>query len=387
MSFRPPPLPLRVPSSSRRRGIVILVVGVLAVVLAYALVPQAGALRAIIPLLSHVRPAFFGLAMLCQMGVYGCVALILRSGLGAVTTPQTESEGMPGAKTLLSAAAAFLWANRALPGPAVAGLATLIFVLGRDREKPVSAAAAQAAAAVFYVADYVGFIALGLLTVLGCLLLSRYPGQNSPTTALPILPAALAAGLIFLGIVGVFFVLRSPIGVRRVAERLAFWAMTLLRRPEPTRTTKAAGQAIDQFFLRWQAVTAQPGALTAACGVALVMHLLEATTFVGAVWAFGGPPNTAAGLRAVVGASAGYVAGNLAAIVSFLPAGLGFFEGAMGTTLHLVGGIAIPTAATATLVYRFFSVWLPLPAVLGTARQAITAASRGRNSTEAETLL
>ncbi len=87
-------------------------------------------------------------------------------------------------------------------------------------------------------------------------------------------------------------------------------------------------------------------------------------------------PGVAAVATLAVAAGAAYVAGNLAAIVSFLPAGLGAFEVAMGATLHLVGDVPLPEAALATLAYRLLSVWLPLPFILQTARQAVGSAAR-----------
>ena len=78
----------------------------------------------------------------------------------------------------------------------------------------------------------------------------------------------------------------------------------------------------------------------------------------------------------LIASGAAYVAGNLAAIVSFLPAGLGAFEVAMAATLHLVGDVPLPQATLATLAYRLLSVWLPLPFILQTARHALRSAAQ-----------
>ena len=47
----------------------------------------------------------------------------------------------------------------------------------------------------------------------------------------------------------------------------------------------------------------------------------------------------------------------------------------MAATLHLVGNVPLPQAALATLAYRLLSVWLPLPFILQTARQALRSAA------------
>jgi uncharacterized membrane protein YbhN (UPF0104 family) len=55
--------------------------------------------------------------------------------------------------------------------------------------------------------------------------------------------------------------------------------------------------------------------------------------------------------------------------VSFLPGGVGFFEGAMAAALNHLGHASLGAALAATLLYRFLALWLPLPIVLGLVRE------------------
>lgn len=326
------------------QGKVILGVLLLAGLVA-ALAPSVGEVAQVGPMWARLRPVWLLAAVGCQGLVYVCLAGILRAGLG----PTGHRLPLP---FLVSVSFVFLFANRALPGPAVAGLATLVFLLGRRR---VPAAAAQAGAAAFYVADYISFFAFALLA-LGLLLRTTrlaalHPALLGTALAVIILVALMAFGL-----------LRSPVTLRRAAVRSAGWIGR--RRPDPRAFGEEAGASVDAFFARWQEITARRRTLAAACGWGLAMHGAEALTLVCCARAFG--------VRLPFGlAAAGYVTGNLAAIVSFLPGGVGFYEGAMVTTWHTAGRVPLGAALAVTLLYRLLSVWLPLPFALRAVRQAL----------------
>ncbi|MDQ2686949.1 MAG: flippase-like domain-containing protein [Armatimonadota bacterium] len=316
---------------------------------ALVLAPNVGEFSKIAPVLTRLRMGWCVGCVLCQGLVYLCLAGMLRAGLG--TAPRVSWAFLTGVSVV------FLFANRALPGPALAGLMTLVFLLGR---RGVSAASAQAAATVFYLADYVSFFALALLS-LGLILRTSQVADLHPA----LLGAAL--GVILIVATGAWALLRSPRAVRVLVMRGALiWGR---RRPDPQALADAAAAAADAFFDRWRLLTARPGSLTWACVWGLGMHLAETLTLVCAARAFGVglPPGLAA---------AGYVTGNLAAIVSFLPGGVGFYEGAMVTTWHSIGGVPVAAGLAVTLLYRLLSVWLPLPFVLGTVRQALASGSR-----------
>lgn len=322
-----------------------IIVGVLVLAaLALALAPSLGEAAKLGPMLARLRAGWCLGAVLCQGLAYLCLAGMLRSGLG----PAGARASWP---FLVGTGVVFLFANRALPGPAVAGLATLVFLLGR---RGVSAASAQAAAAVFYLADYVSFSALALLS-LGLLLRAGRLGGLHPA----LLGAALA--VIVIAAVGAFALLRSPRAVRALAVRVT---LLLERRPDREARADSAGDSVDAFFARWREVASPPRLVAAACGWGLGMHGAETLTLVCAARALG--TDLPFGV-----AAAGYVTANLAAIVSFLPGGVGFYEGAMVTTWRAAGSVPAAAALAVTLLYRLLSVWLPLPFALGTVRRAL----------------
>lgn len=321
----------------------------------FALRPLLREAAGALPLLTRVRPGALTDAVLFQMLVYGCVAAILRVGLRASRgTAGGERETVPGCFALARAGAVFLWVNRAVPGPAVSGLAALTMLLGRGGG--VEAPRAQAAAATFYLADYAAFVVLALVALV-------LLGAGKDWGTIHPIPLGAALTLIVSGTALAVFALRRTPRVARIIAGAARRAACLLRHPHPA----VWGEAVTGFAERWRAVSARPGPVCAATAWGLVMHGAEVATLAAACRAFGA--NAPAGALA-----AGYVAANLAAIVSMLPGGAGLFEGALVGALHARGGVALAPALAATLLYRLLSVWLPVPFGLS----ALRAAAAGR---------
>ena len=294
--------------------------------------------------LGHVDVRWVVAAISCQVGVYICVAAILKIGLG-------ESGHKVAGPYLLYGSFAFLFANRALPGPAIAGLATLTYLL---RRKGVDAAAAQAAAATFYLADYISFFVLGL---------------GAMFVIAPALPLAMirvlevAGTIVVLGLSAVALASRSLQSKHRVALRRVYARLELRsEHPRFKRALKLAASGMRAFSERWKTITGNPRSLVYACGAGLAMHGFECFTLVCAGRAFGAriPFAPAAGA---------YVAANLAAIVSFLPGGVGFFEASMVTVLKLGAGLSMPVSLAIAALYRILSIWAPAPAIAGLLRE------------------
>ena len=342
-----------------RAGVLLLVIVLFGFVLLFVLKPWVGDAFGMAANLRKMRIGWIIGALVCQGAMYAAVGGVLQSGLDAAAPDTPRLPPLP----LVGTAAAFLWTNRALPGPAVAGLATLMFLLGR---RGISPGAAQAAAATFYLSDYISFTGLSVVLLLTLALGGRLGGLH---------PAVLgfAMALVLASLFATVLLLRSPVLVSRVAEQAVGSLARVLRRTDGADLVRRVRGLIDGFYDRWQTISAHPTALGSACAWSLLMHGFEIATVFCAVRAF--LPSAAAGALAVA-AGTGYVAGNLAAIVSFLPAGIGFFEGAMGASLHFIGGIPVGPAALATVLYRLLSVWLPLPFVLGTARHAVAAGAK-----------
>jgi len=317
--------------------------------LAAALAPGAEEARRLLPRLRlDAAPLWILPAAACQWAVYAMIALLLNAPL------RRAGHRLPRVFLLLLGAI-FLLANRALPGPAIAGLAILSY---RLRSRGIPSETAQATAAVFYAADYASFALLGTVAAAWLLVAGRLSTLNPGLLA-------LAVGIIGMGAVLAFVALRRREWSASIAGTLARALARLRRRgSEPWEATARA--RVAAFYTQWDEMTAHPGVMRAAIAAALGMHLFE----VGTLWCccrtFGGtvPP---------VAAAAGYVAGNLGAILSFLPGGAVLFEGGMIAALHGLAGMALPAALAATLLYRLLSLYLPLPLVLPVLRQALQA--------------
>lgn len=318
----------------------------LLIVIAWTLRPGAQDAARTLPLLRHVRADWLAGALLCQLGVYAALANVLAAPLRAFDKRVPFGD-------LWFASVVFLLANRALPGPAVAGLASLTVVLGR---RGVASAQAQAVAATFYAADYVSFFALAALA-LGGLTRGGHLAALHPSRL------AWAGGLVAAAALAAVVLLRAPSTTARLAAGAAHRLGRLTRRADPDTWATRAQEAVTGFFARWQAIAARPATLASACVWAGLMHVFEAATLVCIARAFHCTlaPSVAA---------AGYVAANLAAIVSFLPGGAGLYEGVMLAAFHALAGLPLPAALAVVLTYRLLSFWLPIPLALGALRSA-----------------
>jgi uncharacterized protein (TIRG00374 family) len=299
-----------------------------------------GQLRDAASLHRHWHVEWIAVAIFAQLIVYMCIAGMFKLSLNRQFKSISPS-------FLMYAAFAFLFANRSLPGPAVAGVATLVYLL---RGKSVPSMDAQAAAAAFYFADYAGFFTL--IAAVSVPLLGEQPNHSVRliylTGLIIIVFAALLAIALFARprpIVG--FAAKIAGAVRRIVfPRRAGndWANT-------------AEISILQLHGKIMSAMQSPSRLAGYYVLSLVMHASEvATVMCGA---------RAAGIILYAPAAAvSYVAGNLASIISVLPGAIGFYEAGMIGTLHVSGNLSIGDAAVCAMAYRVLSFWAPLPVVV-----------------------
>ena len=309
--------------------------------------PSLRAAFSVVPLLKHPRWPWFFAALVCQMLMYLCVAEILAQSLAAFRKPVSL-------KSLYLPAVVFLFANRAVPGPAIAGLASLVYLLGRRTIPPTDA---QVTAGCFYLADYVSFS--GVIVFAGIFVIA----SNSEKTG-SAWPYLLACGIIFLlGIVTII--------AYGHAETLIKGCVGVIRRLETMARPKSGGAfsitvngLLGDLYHQSQALIRDPAVLASLVGTGLLMHTLETLTLICAARGFDA--------RLSFGAAASsYAAGNLAAIVSFLPGGVGLYEGAMVSVLHTLGHVSLPVAGATTIVYRLLSLAFPFPFALNVIRHAL----------------
>jgi hypothetical protein len=105
---------------------------------------------------------------------------------------------------------------------------------------------------------------------------------------------------------------------------------------------------------RNELVAAMGGRWWQAVGFAAANWILDYLVLVAALRAIGAEPRLSLVLLA-------YGAASVLSMIPLTPGGLGFVEAGLAATLA-VSGIAAGDALLATLAYRLFSFWLPIPA-------------------------
>jgi len=301
-------------------------------ILVAALLPGIHQSRGLLPSLAHCRWEWIAAAALCQVGVYFTIAGVFGVSIAAL------GKRLP-ASTLLLTSMAFLFTTKAF---AVAGLATLVLLLAR---RGVGADIAQAAAGTFYLADYAGFIVL----TLGVYFAGGATDGSTRTLLISFV-------LLIVGVAIILAILAAPKPVTRVVDRVALGGARVLKHSDPDHIADKARSVTESFYARWSELARRRKVIALTTVLALAMHLCETGTVVCCGRAFSAPIG-------IGPAAAGYVAGNLAALVSFLPGGTGFFEGAMAAAIEHLGRVPLSVALAATLAYRALALWLPLPLV------------------------
>jgi hypothetical protein len=201
--------------------------------------------------------------------------------------------------------------------------------------------------------------ALAAVSVLSTMVLFSFPGVAVVLAALSapiprgLLPVALAGTVLFLVMLGGAVVLvrydRPLRWIGWAVERLTVWASQRLG-----REWKASA---DGFVARRDEVIEALGARWwKAITMAVLNWLLDYLALVVALLAVGARPRASLVLLAF-GAAA------VLGMIPITPGGLGFVEVGL-TGILTVSGVAADAAALATLAYRLFQFWLPIPAGL-----------------------
>jgi uncharacterized protein (TIRG00374 family) len=229
--------------------------------------------------------------------------------------------------------------SRALPGGAATGATTMFQMLasaGFDRATTSTALTA------------VGLLSTGTLLVL-------------PVLALPALffgiavRSELVRGAIFGGVLGIFVLTGASILLisDRVVEAVGQavdWVVAFVRRGHEAEHRFAHRLVESRDFVR----DALAESWTRAVPAALGNQLFDFGALYVSLLAVGSHADPILVLLA-------YVAGSVLAMVPITPGGLGFVEAGLTGVLTLAG-VSPDHAVLATLLYRLFSYWLPLPA-------------------------
>jgi uncharacterized protein (TIRG00374 family) len=328
----PPPQDLRPvpdsPAEPRRLSRATWVMGVLLLIALVFVVAHLGEEQRFAALLRDARPRWLLAAVLLQLGTYVCAAAVWSRAIAI--HGRHRSVG-----SLIPLGLARLFIDQAMPSAGVSG--TLIVIRGIAR-RGVRHEVAVAAFLVGLVSFYLAYgVALAMsLTVLWLL------GHLSR---------------VFLWLTSGFLAvaLLVPLSVLWLrshgARRLPGW---LLRSPPVAALLRVLGGTSVSGLRR-------PGLLLETTGLQLCIFALDAATL--------GVALLAVGATAPAGALfASFVMASLVATLTVVPGGIGTFDTTCVAMLR-VTGVPIEAALAATLLFRGFSLFLPLLPGLWLARR------------------
>ena len=165
------------------------------------------------------------------------------------------------------------------------------------------------------------------------------------------LPVAVAGTLLFFAMFTatvVFVRYDAPLhAMGRIVETMVRWSTQRLGRDwtfTETGLVESRDMVVAALGERWQR----------ALGFAVLNWLLDYATLVVALFAIGAQPRVSLVLLAFAGAA-------VLGMIPITPGGLGFVEAGLVGMLT-IAGIPASDALLATLAYRLFQFWLPIPA-------------------------
>jgi len=277
-------------------------------------------------LVLHARPAWLLVAILLQVGTYVTEARIWQRVLyrASISKPLRSYIGLALAK---------LFMDQAIPSVGLSG--TLLVIRALDRRE-VSRSASMAAVVIDLVSYYTAYIlALGVALVIVWVL--------GDLTLLMALPACIFAPLAAAVPITLLWASRGG--------TLPGW---LERLPLIRPALRALGEATP-------AVSHDIWLITRCTGLQLAILALDAGTLWTMLCALGLEVNPAP-------VFASFMLSTLARTLGVVPGGLGVFEGVSVATLKLIG-VPVATGLAATLLFRFFTFWLPMAPGLILARR------------------
>lgn len=276
-------------------------------------------LKEFLALAKSAKPFWLVAMALTEVGTYFCTALMYRSMLKSLNLPVSF-------KRLMTLSVQKLAVDQFIPTAGVGGSALVVHGLKR------AGATRQAAIGMVITGLAAWYLAGDIAGIFGL-----WQVRNIPLA----LPGALTVFGIYFA-VSIFIIYVTLHGVRTKI-------FAKIKRLLP-------GKTLDTFFAE-MAQTHDLG-LTAKFGLSKIVLfqigiiLFDAATFAFACLALG----QAVPFAFVVAA---YALANMAAAITVLPGGIGIFEGGAVAILSFLG-MPPAIALAATILYRGFSVWLPL---------------------------
>lgn len=297
----------------------------------YGLAPQIVSVWAELPQLVGVTWWWFPALFLLEAASLACLWWLIRIALPNVSWFVASTAQMSGNAV-----------SKTVPGGAPMGAALQYRMLGVAGIDPGPAATALGATGLLS-----AWVLFGLPFV--ALLLSLV-GSPVPEGMVPVAVAGAAIFLIMFGI-GIAIVKSDGIVdvIGRPVERANRWIMAKLGREGGITVVSLHEQRAE--MMRTLGGNFR-NALTAAIG----NWVLDYLVLVAALIAVGAEPRLSLVLLA-------YAVAAVLAMIPITPGGLGFVEAGL-TAMLALAGISSSDALLATLAYRLYSYWLPLPAGL-----------------------
>lgn len=294
----------------------------------YVLGPSLAATFSSWPHLESVYPAWFGAMAVAQVASTACLIWVQALGM--------RTHAWFAAVTAELAGGAL---SRCVPGGTALAAAVQYTMLTRAGVPAASVASGLTAASLLTLATVLALPIVSLPVILA---------------GVPIPEGLAEAGWIGLGVFGLILlaawaVLRSDRPLT-VAGRVV---QVLVNRVRRRRRTPMADPS-DRLIAERDAVKTVLGEHTAEAIVASVGRwLFDYLTLLAALTAVGANPSPVLVLLA-------FVAAQMLDTISITPGGIGLVEAGLTGTLALAG-VGAADALTATLAYRLFSYWLPMP--------------------------
>jgi hypothetical protein len=294
----------------------------------YLVLPGLLALFGDLPLLRHLGWDWFVLIFVLECASFASLWQLQRALLGADGTLAIACSQLAGNAM-----------SHVVPGGAAAGGLTQRRMLVRAGFDPTTVTTALTAA---------GLVALSTLFALPILSLPAvFAGQ---VIVPPLVRGALVGTALFIVLAGVGTVFFT---IDRVVAAIARFVGRVIQRLRPKRAITPDAFVTRLFDARETVRDALTGSWKRAIPAAIGNQLFDVLALQVALLAVGSHEHFSTTLLAYV------TAGGLG-LLPFTPGGLGFVEAGLAGMLTL-GGVDPGDAALATLLYRVFSFWLPMP--------------------------
>jgi hypothetical protein len=294
--------------------------------------------RELARLLRRAEPAWLLGAIVLQVLTYACAAAVWQRALA-------YGGGGPSLRRLLPLGLAKLFTDQALPSVGMSG--TLLVVRGLQR-RGVSRTASIAAMLTGLVAFYLGY----LIAIIAAVAILWRHGEIHLLIVVPVaLVGALAAG--------------TPLALFALRQRALRHPPRWLARWPGARDVAAALREAPAGSLFAPRLLAETTALQ------LSIFALDTTTLDLCLRAVGSP-------AALPGVFASFLVASVVSSISWMPGGLGAFEGACVALLHLQG-VPVEGALAATLLLRGMTFWLPMLPGFAVARREAGGATHERD--------